>query len=127
MNVINDTLRPECIILSALVFEEFPSLRTFIGPVILRAYLSECAEAAKEARRHMVRKLAQMKIKLSLKQNVPQAAKEINEPVDSVLIWRETLVESRIGECMGLYIVKSFEDKSLIFLVQKDGDCVPDL
>lgn len=60
VKAMNDTLGPEGLVPSALVFGEFPSLRSFEGPIIPRPSLSEKALIAQEARRLMSKHLAQM-------------------------------------------------------------------
>ena len=51
VKAMNDTLGPEGIVPSALVFGEFPSLRSFERPVIPRHSLSERSLANQDARR----------------------------------------------------------------------------
>ena len=46
IKAMNDTLGPERHVPSSLVFGEFPSLRTFEGPLVPRPTLAERAEAA---------------------------------------------------------------------------------
>ncbi len=53
VKAMNDTLGPEGTVPSALVFGEFPSLRSLSGPVVPRPSLAERAEAAQQARRYM--------------------------------------------------------------------------
>jgi len=73
VKAMNDTLGPEGVVPSALVFGEFPSLRTFEGPVIPRPSLAERALAAQEARRYMARHLAEVRIKRALHHQTPSA------------------------------------------------------
>ena len=122
VKAMNDTLGPEGIVPSSLVFGEFPSLRTFVGPIIPRPSLAERAETAQEARRLMAKHLALTRVNRALKHNTPAATNRVYQPGDEVLVWREKLVENRIGEWVGPYTVKSFDERSRIVLVQKDED-----
>ena len=54
----NDPLGPEGTVPSALVFGEFPSLRSFTSTVVPRPTLAESAQAALKARRYMSQHLA---------------------------------------------------------------------
>ena len=49
----NDTLRPEGVVPSALVFGKFPSLCSFLGPKVPRAALAQRAKIALRARKDM--------------------------------------------------------------------------
>ena len=122
VKAMNDTLGPEGFVPSSLVFGELPSLRTFVGPVIPRPSLAERAQTAQEARRLMAKHLAQTRVNRALKHNTPNANVRIYQPGDEVLVWREKLVENRIGEWVGPYIVKSYDERSRIVLVQKSAD-----
>ena len=46
VKAMNDTLGPEDLVPSSLVFNEFTCLRTFVGPVISRKSLAECTQTA---------------------------------------------------------------------------------
>ena len=116
----NDTLGPEGIVPSALVFREFPSLRSFQGPVIPRPSPAERASAAQNARRLMAKYLAQSSVKRAMHHQTPQAADRTYQPGDEVLIWRENIDENRIGQCLGPYKVISFDASARIVLVQKE-------
>ena len=122
VKAMNDTLGPEGIVPSSLVFGEFPSLRSFVGPAVPRPTLAERAEAAQEARQLMAKHLAQVRINRALKHNTPVATDRVFQPGDKVLLWREKVVENRIGEWVGPYTVKSFDENSRIVLVQKSED-----
>ncbi len=122
VKAINDTLGPEGVVLSALVFGEFPCLLSFGGPVVPRASLAKRALAAQDARRHMARHLAQGQIKRSLHHQIPQSADRTYQSGDNLLVWREKLVENRIGELTGPYTVCSYDASAHIVQVQKEPD-----
>ena len=120
--VINDTLGPEGFVPSRLVFGELPSLRAFGGSVIPRASLAERALAAQESRRIMAKHLAQFRVKLALHHQTPRVTDITYQPGDKVLVWREKLVENRIGEWIGPYIVCSYGAAARIVLTQEKPD-----
>ncbi len=107
----NDTLGPEGFEPSAIEFGEFTSLRTFLGLVTPSWSLAERIEAAQEARRHMAKHMSSFKLKQALRHNVDPAADRIIQPSDKELIWKERIIENRIGEWVGPYIVYNFDQK----------------
>ena len=117
----NDTLGPEGIVTSSLVFGESPSLRSFNGPVLPRATLADRALETQNARRLMSIHLAESRVKPALRHHTPQAADIVYQPGDKALVWREKLIESRIGEWVGPYIVRSYDAAARIVLVQKES------
>ena len=80
VKAMNDTLGPEGHVPSSLVFGEFPSLRTFEGPLVPRPTLAERAEAAQEARRYLARNLAQVRVKGALNYHTLPATKRSYQP-----------------------------------------------
>ncbi len=70
----------------------------------------------------MAQNLAQAKIKRSLHHNTTHASNQTYQTGDKVLVWREKIVENRIGEWIGPYFVISINHESKIVLVQKDTD-----
>ena len=91
-------------------------------PIVPRSLLAERALAAQEARRHMAKHQAQVRVKRALQHQTPQATDQIYQPDDKVLVWREKLVENRIGELIGPYTVCSYDAEALIVLVRKEPD-----
>ena len=78
VKAMNDTLGPEGFVPSSLFFGEFPSLRTFIGPIIPRPTLAERAHTAQAARRLMAKHLAQTRIHRALKHNTKRERSRIS-------------------------------------------------
>ena len=78
---------------SALVFGEFPSLRTFEGPIIGLSKLSERAGVRLQARRYVAHYLAQKKIQRALRHNTPPATDHDYTSGDQVRVRREKEVE----------------------------------
>ena len=122
VKAMNDTLGPEGHVPSSLVFGEFPSLRTFEGPIVPHPTLAERGEAAQEARRYMARNLARVRMKGALNYHKPPATKRSYQPGDKVLKWREKQVENQIGQWVGPYTLVSTDEVSRIVLVQLDAD-----
>ena len=118
IKAVNDTLGPEGIVPSALVFGEFPSLHSFLGPMVPRPTLAERAFAAQEARRHMSKHMAAIKIERSLKHRTPSAANSTYQAGDKVFVWGEKIVENRFGEWLGPYTVTSYDHRAKIVLAQ---------
>ena len=94
---INDTLGPEGIVPSALMFGEFPSIRAFIGPKFPRATLAEREIAAQKARKLMSKHLAPVKIKRAERYRTPRATDHVYQPGDQVLVWMEKQINNRIA------------------------------
>ena len=120
----NNTLGPEGFVPSSLVFCEFTSLRTFLDPTIPRPSLAEGTHTANEARRLMAKHMAPTSITRALKHNTPNANVRVYHTGDEVLAWREKIFRNCIGEWVGLYIVKSYDKRSCVVLVQKSADFV---
>lgn len=118
----NDTMSPEGIVPSALVFGECPSLRTFERTFISRASLAERAIAAQEACRLLSKHFAQVQIKCAMIHQTPQATDITYQPRDKFLIWRQIIVENRISEWFGPYIVCSYDAAAKVVLIQKIPD-----
>ena len=119
---INDTLGPEGIVPSSLVFGEFPILRSLYGPIFTRPTLAECARTALDARRLMSRHLAQAKVTRAQRHNTPPATNATYQTGDLVLVWREKVVESRVGQWLGPYTVVTIDVNAEIVIVRKDKE-----
>ena len=62
VKAINDTLGPEGIVPSSLVFGEYPSIRSFLGAKLLWPTLAEKASAAQDVRKIMPKHMAQVRV-----------------------------------------------------------------
>ena len=82
----NDTLGPEGVVPYALVFVEFPSLRSVLGPKVPRAILAERAQAALIARKIMAEAQAQFRFKRALENQSPKIKNHMYSPSDKVLV-----------------------------------------
>ena len=111
VKAMNGILGPEGIVPSALVFGEFPSLRSISNPSLARPSVAERAQAAQEARRHMSEHLARAKIQRTHRHDTSQAFERHYQPGDEVFVWRERVVENRI-EWIGSYIVETIDQGS---------------
>ena len=113
----NDTLGPEGLVPSALVFGEFPKVYTRSETPAQRPMLEDRASVALCARKEMERIMAEMRTKRALKHKVPTAADTFYQPGDKVLVWREKIVESRIGEWLGPFeVLATDEEKKLVYV-----------
>ena len=63
VKAMNDAIEPGGIVLSELVFGEFPSFRALRGPIVPRPSLAERAEISQEALRLMSKHIAAVQIK----------------------------------------------------------------
>ncbi len=70
----------------------------------------------------MDKSLAQSRIRRALQHQTPPATDFIYNPGDKVFVWREKVVENRIGELVCPYVVVSVDAQAEIVLVQKDAD-----
>ena len=117
VKAMNDTLGPEGIVPSALVFGEYPQVFTESEDPLPRATLDERAKMAEEARAEMEEIMAKMRAARALKHATPPAANVTYEPQDIVLVWRENVVAGRIGEWVGPFEVASFDpEKKLVHI-----------
>lgn len=113
----NDTLGPEGLVPSSLVFGEYPQVFTNSENQGQRATLDERSALATAARKEVESIMADMKIKRALHHAVPPAADQAYQPGDKVLVWREKQVSNRIGEWLGPFpVMASDESKKLVYV-----------
>ncbi len=122
VKAMKDRLGPQGIVPSALVFGAFLGLYSFWGPIVHRSSLAERALAAHEARHYTAKHLAQFLVKRVLQHQNPQATDQNYQSGDKGLVWREKLVEKRIGEWTGTYVAFRYEASARIILVQKESE-----
>ena len=119
----NDSLGPEGLVPSALVFGEFPRVRTPSEPTSERPTLSQRSQIAQQARREMNRIMAEQRLKRALHHSVPPASDRSYEPGDKVLVWRKKQIAQRMGEWLGPFKVVSTDyAKKLIYIRDADVD-----
>ena len=118
VKALNDTLGPEGLVPSALVFGEYPSTRLYTdGAADPRASLESRARLATAARKEMERHMASVRIKRALRHSVPPSADVALNVGQKVLVWREKQVENRIGEWIGPFVVQAVDrEKKLVFV-----------
>lgn len=118
VKAINDTLGPDGLVPSALVFGEFPSAFTTSETPHPRATLESRAAVANLARREMEKQMAAVRLKRGLRHATPPAADAIFEVGQRVLVWRERKVENRIGEWLGPFVVHGTDPERKLVYVQ---------
>ena len=65
----------------------------------------------------MASQMAKARVSRALKNTTPTAADDVFTPGDQVLVWRENVVNNRIGEWLGPFVVDNFEaDKKLVYI-----------
>lgn len=117
VKAMNDTLGPEGLVPSALVFGEFPQIGARSEIRSDRSTVKNRAAIADLARKNMSEKMAELKVKRALHHAVPPACDRSYQPGDKVLVWREELVANRIGEWVGPFEIEFVEyDKKLVFI-----------
>ena len=84
-----DTLGPEVIVPSALVFGEYPSTKTLSEAADPCASLESRARVATTARKHMEQEMAKLKVQRALRNWIPRATNYVLEVGRLVLPWRE--------------------------------------
>lgn len=98
VKAMNDTLGPNGVVTSIIVFGEHPSVFTRSETPKKGSTLDEDAKIAFEARKEMEHHMEKLRTEPALRHAVPQAADVTYERNDEVLIWREKKVNNRIGE-----------------------------
>ena len=63
--------------------------------------------------------MAKARVNRALKHSTPDAADVMYTPGDMVLVWREKIVNNRIGEWMGPYKVEGFDPSSKIVHIRE--------
>lgn len=66
--------------------------------------------------------MEKLRVQRALKHAIPRDADESFEPGDKVLVWREKIVDHRIGECIGPFTVVCFEPERKIVHVQDNSN-----
>ena len=118
VKALNDTLGPEGLVPSALVFGEFPPMFTNSESPAQRETLQDRASVAQSARKEMEKIMADMRVRRALHHRVPSAADRFYQPGDKVLVWREKVVNHRIGEWLGPFTVMSNDELRKLVYIQ---------
>lgn len=99
LKALNDTLCPEGLVPSGIVFGEFPSTLIYTdGTAYPRASLESRAHIATAARKEMEQHMAKLKVNRALGHAVPPSSDILLNVGQNVLVWRERQVNNRIGE-----------------------------
>ena len=111
VKALNDTLDPEGYVPSALVFGEYPLPYTKSEQKPHRLTVDEHAAIPTMARKEMSTIMAKMRIARGLRHAVPSATDNTYKIGDKVLVWRENMVNSRIGEWLGPFVIEGMDNK----------------
>ena len=93
----NDTLGPEGLIPSSLVFGEIPQPFTPSENRSYRPPLLDRSKLATAARKEMSAQMAKVKLKRAMHHAVPPACDLSYEPGYKVLVWREMIGGTELG------------------------------
>ena len=115
VKAMNDTLGPEGLVPSALVFREFPPVFTKSEAPAARLILGERASVAQSARKEMGKLMG---VRRALHHRTLSAADRFYQPGDQVLVWREKIVNHRIGEWLGPFTVLCTDESRKLVYVQ---------
>ena len=110
VKAINDKLGPEGLVPSALVFGEFLPVFTKSEAPAARLTLKESASVAQSARKEMGKIMAEMRVRRALHHRTPSAADRFYQPGDQVIVWRDKIVNHRIGEWLGPFTVLATDE-----------------
>lgn len=86
VEAMNDTLRPEGVVSSALVFGEHPQVRTASECFVPSANLRERVKVATLARKDMGKQMAALRVGRTLRHAVPPSSDRTYESEDQVLV-----------------------------------------
>lgn len=121
IKAMNDTLLPEGLVPLSLVFGDLKwitDLSKTDQP--LRPTTDERAFLANEACDEMAQKMENLLVKRSLRHRTPASTDQIYIPGDMPLVWRENIVNNRIGEFLGPYKVRSFNCETKLVYIEDE-------
>lgn len=123
VKAMNDTLGPEGLVPSALVFGVYPSTHVFEEPRDPKPTLQERAKLANTIRAEMDSQMALLRVNRALRHDVPPASDSVYEIGDQVLVFREKQVNNRIGEWLGPFTVCGVNmDSKLVYVHLKESE-----
>lgn len=118
----NDTLGLEGLVPSSLVCGELPPVYARSETSRAHDALSKRAEMTHTARTEMNKIMAKLRVARGLRYEVPPGADVAYDPGDKSLIWKEKVVNNRIGEWICPFSVNSMRMK-LNWLANNRPDC----
>lgn len=118
----NDIVGPEGLMPSALVLGEYPRVVVAEEPLPKRSTTSSRIQLMVSARKEMEEQLAKDRITRALRHKTPSAARKTYKKGDKVLIWREKIVKSRIGEWSYPFEVRIFNPRTKLVFVKDSVD-----
>ena len=83
--------------------------------------MAKRAEIASTARKEMNKIMAKLRLQRALKHRTASSTDAVFQPGDKVLVWREKIVNNRIGEWMGPFLVESVQIENKLVHVRDDN------
>lgn len=114
----NDTLGPEGLVPSALIFGEFPRVFNPSESNTTRLTNNERAELDQVARQEMEQQMVSLILKLALHHAVSPSSDRVYEPGYKVLVWREKMVNNIFTKWLGLFLIYSMNREKKLLYVQ---------
>lgn len=112
----NDTLGPEWLVPSTLVFGESPKVVIPSEEVSVGHSREGRALISNTARKEMGKHMYSLRIRRALQQKTTQSANRTYKLVKIVLVCREKIINNRIGEWLGLFkVIDVDEYRNLIY------------
>lgn len=125
VKAMNDTLGPEGLVPSALVFGEFPHLAPDYSPRSERSTLQQRSNMAHIARTEMSKIMDRLRLQRALRHAVPAASDHVYEPGDEVLLWKEKVVNNHIGEWIGPFRVETIDRVKKLVYIRRGKSITP--
>lgn len=105
IKAMKETLGPEDLVTSALVFRDYPQVRTRSEDPFEQPNLSNLAAIAASARADMVKHMNKIRVHRAIRHANPSSADRAFNHSDQVLVWRE--ISSIIASASGLNLIMS--------------------
>ena len=121
VKAMNDTLGAEGLVPSVIVIGQYPNLNILSSKPSSKTTQISRKMIAGTTHNEMEKPMSKMRINRALRHAVPTAANRSYGRGDQVLVWREKIVEHRIGEWLGPFSVASFQPEMKLVLIQDES------
>lgn len=114
----NDALIPEGLVPSLLVFGEYPKQSLGLKHLlIVPKPLDVLKWLTQRDKKYVSKQIALLRVQRALRHAVPPSFHNFYQPGDQVLVWRENVINNRIGEWLKHFIVEHFDPQNkLVYL-----------